>query len=318
MNKKVLVYGWYNQNNLGDELFKDAFKSLFPRFDFLSTDYIRVEHLADIDAIFIGGGSLIGEPLRLASNVTMDDVKKIPIFYIGVGAETGVHDSHKELVSLAKLIALRSYANYDNIKRDNSNVMVIPDLVYNLFGSKAIQKKPNSLLVIPNILVVPKWNSPHWKHAAWEYFKVEFAQYLDELLDKKWTIHFLPFCINNQWNDCFAAGEIISRMSNIKEKALLDKPDNIERSIKLISEYRMVITQRFHGAILSDMAETPCLTIHHQDKLKNAIGAQMPYYGASKARLWDETNELLKNNKVLPIDRNIFTNLRQTIEKLMI
>lgn len=316
--KKVLVYGWYNQNNLGDELFKDAFKNLFPNFEFQFTDYIRVEHLKDIDAIFIGGGSLVGEPLRLASNICLDDVKKHKIFYIGVGAETGFHpDTHGKLLPLAQLVALRSHANFDSIKSVNPNTIVINDLVYALTAPKVIEKKPNSVLVIPNILVVPKWNSPHWKHASWEYFKTEFAQYLDELLDKKYTVDFLPFCVNNCWNDCFAAGELISRLSNIKEKCLLDKPETLESVIKTISSYQMVITQRFHGALLSDIAETPCLTIHHHDKLKNTIGPQLSYYAFNKGRLWDETNNLLKNTPILPIDRNIYTTLRQTIIKLL-
>lgn len=316
--KKVLVYGWYNQNNLGDELFKDAFNNLFPEFEFVFTDYIRVEHLKNIDAIFIGGGSLVGEPLRLASNVCLDDVKKHKIFYIGVGAETGFHpDTHGKLLPLAQLVALRSSTNFDSIKNENPNTIVINDLVYSLQSNKVDVKKPNSVLVIPNILVVPKWNSPHWKHASWEFFKTEFAQYLDDLLDKKYTVDFLPFCVNNSWNDCFVAGELISRLSNIKEKCLLDKPADLESAVQTISSYQMVITQRYHGAILADIAETPCLTIHHHDKLKNTIGSQLSYYACNKGRLWEETNNLLKNTAILPIDRNIYTSLRQTIIKLL-
>lgn len=313
---KVLVYGWYNHGNLGDDLFVDAFKRLFPTFEFVFTDYIKSEHLLNIDALFVGGGSLLGEEIRIEPKLTLDDLKKYKILYLGVGGETAIHATHKELLSVAKLIALRSYAGYDDIHRINPETIVVPDLVYNLNTSQAISKIPNSILVIPNISVIPKWDSPHWKHSSWDYFKIEFAQFLDEMIKKKFVVHFLPFCISDKWNDSYAAHEIISRMNNIEGKVILAKPLDIKAATYLMSQYRVVITQRYHGTVLAEMALTPCLTIHHHDKLKNSNGSRISYYGVSKNLLWNEVNDLLtaKVAPVLPIDRNIFTNLIQKVD----
>jgi hypothetical protein len=45
----ILVYGWYNHSNLGDDLFEDAFKNLFPDYNFKFQDYIDEKSLKNIE-----------------------------------------------------------------------------------------------------------------------------------------------------------------------------------------------------------------------------------------------------------------------------
>lgn len=315
-NPTILVYGWYHQGNLGDDLFAEAFKHLFPLFNFIFTDHIDPCHLEGIDAVFFGGGSFLGEPIKIFDDATFETLKQKKIFYIGVGSETEINSRHQQLLMLAELIALRSNINFDNIKKINQNTIVIADLVYSLPANSFSVKIPKSILFIPNISVVPKWDGPHWKHAAWDYFKIEVAQLLEQLSKDKYTINFLPFCINKELNDCYAAGEIINRINDNSEIILLNKPIDIQSSIELISKYQLVITQRYHGTILAEMAGTSCLTIHHHDKLKNSTGARVSYYGINKNSLIEEVNNLLMGrvSKILPIDRNIYTDLKQKVE----
>jgi exopolysaccharide biosynthesis predicted pyruvyltransferase EpsI len=164
--------------------------------------------------------------------------------------------------------------------------------------------------------VVPKWDSPHWKHSAWDYFKTEMAQVLDHFIQKKYTVNFLPFCINYKLNDSYAAGELINRMNEIEGNPFITKPLDVKSVINTISKYRVVITQRYHGTVLAEMAQTPCLTIHHHDKLKNSEGSRISYYSSSKNSLIEELNNILlgKIRPVLPIDRNIFTRLNEKVE----
>jgi len=316
MNLTILVYGWYNQGNLGDDLFVDAFKSIFPNFNFIFTDHIESKHLQDIDGVFFGGGSFLGEPLKISNDIVFELLKQQKIMYIGVGSETDIHPTHKQLLPLAKLIALRSGVNFDAIKQINANTIVIPDLVYALEIPPALSKISKSILYIPNILVIPKWDEPHWKHAAWDYFKIEIAQVLDTYIQDKYTINFLPFCINSKLNDYNAAAEISNRMNKLNGKSILDKPNDAKSALETISKYDIVITQRFHGTILAEMAGTHCLTIHHHDKLKHSTGARISYYSSSKNYLIEEINKLLsiKVNTILPIESNIFITLKQKAE----
>lgn len=311
---KILVYGYYGKSNLGDDLFADAFRGLFPSYQFSFTDNIKLDQLENVDAVFFGGGSFLAETLK-ASDEVFQELKKKKLFYIGVGSETALDSRHEQLMALAQLVAVRTDQNLDNVKRVTPNYMVIPDLVYSLEPTLADKKLPKSVLIIPNILVVPKWNDPHWKHAAWEFFKIELAQCIDQLIIDGYKVDFLPFCINNYLNDSYAAAEVLARCNTSTPKKLYEKPSSCQAAIDIISQYNCVITQRFHGSILADLAQVSSLTIHHHDKLKGVKGTSVSYYGVSKSILLDNTKNIISNScSVLPIDRNIFRELVKRVE----
>lgn len=314
----VLVYGWYHQGNLGDDLFVEAFRQLFPEFNFTFTDHITSTHLEGVDVVFIGGGSFLGEN----PNFSVEALAILPqkkILYIGIGAETALHPTHIALMKIAKLIAPRSESNLDKIQEINPNTMVIPDLVYSLSPTFSV-KLPKSILILPNVVVIPKWSDPHWKHTAWEYFKNEFAQILDELVEQNFKINFLPLCVNIEQDDSAAALEIINRMSHRDTRYLLDKKDSLSDATEVMSKYSVIITQRYHGIVLANMVKTPCLTIHHHDKLKNTQGFSLSYYETSKNKLREQINIAIasKVSEVLPIDRNIFDSLKQAVAKIIL
>src|SRR5579885_2609789 len=104
MKNTILVYGWYNQGNVGDELFKEAFKHLFPEYQFIFIDKITKNSLKDVAAVFIGGGSFLYAPLNMEDGA-FELLKQQKLFYIGMGPETAIHNEHVELMKGAKLIA---------------------------------------------------------------------------------------------------------------------------------------------------------------------------------------------------------------------
>ena len=181
LSKQILVSGFYFKENLGDDLFADAFKYLFPQFSFTFTNRITKLQLQNIDAVFIGGGSFLDQVPSVAPDA-WNLLMQQKIFYIGVGTETNLHPEHIKLIKIAQLIASRNGLNLDEIKKHNHNIFTIADLVYYLPITKQKKIAPtNSICIVPNILVVPKWQDAHWKHAAWQFFKSEFSQCQDEL-----------------------------------------------------------------------------------------------------------------------------------------
>src|ERR1700735_2324331 len=102
--KQVLVFGFYDKANLGDQLFKDAFQFLFPELEFRFVDKITELSLIGIDAVFIGGGSLLDQPLMSDTGILplFRRISALPLFYIGVGAETAIHQQHQNWMSKAK------------------------------------------------------------------------------------------------------------------------------------------------------------------------------------------------------------------------
>lgn len=318
----ILVYGFYGKGNTGDELFKEAFRYLFPEYQFIFTDQITKGLLKETSIVFIGGGSFLFAPL-LIEDGAIDLLKNKKIFYIGVGAETEINALHLELMKIAKIIAIRSSVNLDKIISINKNTLVIPDIVYSL--QPLVQKKllnDRTVLIIPNMAVIPTWQDPQWKHAAWNYFKSEFAQFLDSLIDNEYTIKFFSMCQNEKNDDHYAAIEIINSLKNKETNLLLtNSSDNIKDITNIFSQYSVIVTQRFHGIVLSEMTRIPYISLFHHEKLKYcspANGQFLSYYGLTKDQLLINFEEVQKKFLAsLPIETNIFDGLKESVIRLI-
>jgi hypothetical protein len=196
---QIVVFGFYSKNNLGDTLFQDAFKFLFPQLNFIFLDHFIEEDVNKASTIFIGGGSFLFSDFGLTDK-NIELLKTKNIFYIGVGSETDIHSVHLDLFNVAKLIALRNNHKFEEIKQLNNNTIIIDDLVYCLPANKIINNN-KKVLILPNISVVPSYNDPSWMHLSWEYFKSEFAQFLDYVIEQDYNIKFLAFCQNRKIHD---------------------------------------------------------------------------------------------------------------------
>lgn len=309
--KKILVYGYYYKGNLGDNLFIDSFREIFKEYNFTFTNFLTKKNLEEHDCLWIGGGSLLGNFMDGEKNIDEIIFKK-DIFYIGISAET-IHNQHLQLISKAKLVAMRSEHNFDTIKKLNNNTYIIKDLVYCFYDRYNLKEKINNkILVIPNIEVVPKQSSEFWKHSSWVYFKSEFCQFLNHLDSMKIEIDFSSFCENSKQSDTAAAHELINFLNirnyqNIKNFS----KSNLQEVIQELQKYDIIYTQRFHGAILSDIAKVPFVSIAHHDKLKNTQWSVIDYYGIKKSDLLKSFQN--KNIYLIKEKSNDFSELKSIV-----
>lgn len=299
----VLVYGWYHQQNFGDDLFIDSFKEIFPELDFTFTNHITNEQLDAHEVVFIGGGSLLNQDIQVEDFWKLESKK---IFYIGVGAETNISLFHKALMKVASGIFIRSN-DLAKVKEINANSYIINDLVYSLKNKVVFSSKiEKQLLFIPNICVVPKWSNPYWQHTAWNHFKVEMAQTLDSFITNEYKVSCFPMCINSQLNDVAAMMEIMNTMKyghKVKIDSMITDMELVSNRYKNVE---FILTQRYHGMILADLMKKPYVSIFHHDKLKQSNCRSIPYYGFYKDACFKEINEsLIKNLPSLPIGEDI-------------
>jgi len=312
----ILVFGFFGKNNLGDQLFIDAFQKLFPQHTFTFVDHITKASLnKHYDAVFIGGGSFLDTQPSFGPGV-LDVLCSMPIFYIGVGVETDTHQIHELLMKQARLIATRSQ-DHEKIKEINKNVIYIPDIVYCLEPSKNIKRIDKSVLYLPNIHTIPKFNEPHWAHLSWEYFKHEFAQALDYIIDDGYKVDIFAMCKNKTMDDGWAGIEVSNKMVH-RRNYEIEQPKNC---IDLFAQYSLVITQRYHGIILAEMAKTPYISIFHHDKLKTShfnAGLFTSYYETSKAGI---LNKIYSSNANgydgLPIKSDMYIELQHRVAAVL-
>jgi polysaccharide pyruvyl transferase WcaK-like protein len=320
---KILVNGWYAHENLGDQLFIQAFSKIFPTIQFVFSDVITVDNLQDMDAVFFGGGSfLYSAPKIIGNAIALLKTKKI--FYLGIGVEAEINPVHLELMAMAKLIAIRSPSQFDRVKTINANTYFVPDLVYSL-QEQVVQssKLDRSVLILPNVSILPTVSNDHYKHVAWNYFKCEFAQFADWLVENNYIPQFWPLCLSPQDNDRWAISEIVGHMKYRDQKLILsEQAQNISEITSLVSRHQVVITQRFHGIIFSEMSRTPYIAIHHHTKLQDCSpnnGEFISYYNCSKQLLIDSFLQAIKTNcsDVLPIYSHVYEALSKDVISLL-
>ena len=324
MHSTALVYGFYGKKNLGDELFKLAFQKLFPTVQFKFVDRLLKSDLSNHQVIIFGGGSFLdGEISSDCSSELIQLLINKCVMYIGVGIETNINPTHNQLMNSAKLIATRSVGFKTKFSKMEGQYLEIPDIVYALGYNNLSAKSTNkSVLIIPNAELLPRHNSPIWKMAAWEHFKVQMAQFLDELKIQKYSINFLPMSCNQITHDLGAAVEIINRMKHgsFDDQLPLDQQvltNNFTNIMNLISKYDLIISQRLHGSILAHLANKPCMVLSHHDKLANCIASDhLPYYEVSKAKLLKSFQDV-KNHIPEPIKMDSFEMLKISVDNLL-
>lgn len=319
----VLVYGWYGTGikNIGDLLFCKSFEHLFPDFKFTYTNTFRGSDIESADAIIIGGGSFLYAPINVAKSDTIEKIvsllKTKNVFYIGVGIETDIHSVHQEIIGSAQLVATRTSGGIRKVASfAQTKTIQIPDIV-SCLANKFNLSYPvaKSILVLPNAEILPRWNDVHWKHSSWDYFKTEFAQFLDSLKDSGHKISFAAMCRNNNMHDLGAAVEIINYMkSRNYSSQIFDMTEELDNLASVISQYDLVISQRYHGVVLAEICQRKCISIAHHDKLKNVnkSSVTVPYYGLSKDILFKAFEEAKKTD-ILPIKLDTFETLRECV-----
>lgn len=316
----VIVYGWYNRGNMGDELMKRAFSSILEPHGFSVTfvDSIDKGVLSAADVIVFGGGCILHDDPSVDA-VALDAMlsKRIPVFYVGIGLETDVSPMHQKLLNVAELIVTRSYPA-------SAPQVCIPDLAYSLApelvsGSMPVEK--NGVLVITNVEVLPKHSDPHWMHVSWEHFKNEMAQCLDRLVELGVEPTFVGMCKNDRHDDTWPAAELVGRMKFRKTRYSVKVMTSPEDLVVLMRSSKVVYTQRYHGIVLAEIAGVPYVSIDHHDKLKLAHpsdGQHVGFHSATKDQLLSSFDAAVSSSFPTNVpDRSVYDELVTKIEGIL-
>lgn len=311
--KQVLVVGFYDHGNLGDEAFKPAFQHLWGnKADFTFTDEIPFwTELEPYDALMIGGGSFLDQKAPINTDGMgvehAVDAVDIPIGFIGIGylPEALIHPSWKSLLIKSKIIVKR-----DSPPAFGEDVYYAPDLVFARPSLPSIRKDEKQLVVLGNDFLVPRRDSPRWKVDAWNWFEGEFSKTLDRYIDEGWGVRFVAMAGDQRgWklathDDRVFATRIISQMENRTEVFFGGVVSSVGNLTDAISSAGLVFTTRFHGCVFSTMFGTKFLAISHHDKIKNymddnSLFHRVNYYGLNSDRTWEMAESAVRDKDLL-------------------
>lgn len=317
---KILVYGWYGHRNVGDELMAEALRSLLVGHELKFVDHIKHAELEKSDLVLVGGGSFLSLPFGM-DGASFTAIAKKPVIYVGVGAETGVHHDHARLLKHASAVFVRSPAS-EQFSEIRPDAVLMPDLSLALASPSLVKRPSREILFLANSQVLPNRTSPNWQRAAWDYFKSETAQAIDELIVGGWKVTMAPFCDDVNHRDSWACAELIAHCVERRRVRCLDATWYDDAAFSKVrptfDASSVVVTQRYHGAIISQATGAPCVVIHHHDKLArldpNATKL-IPYYGIRKDALVTaiESAEV----PVAVTNSSAFGEVRDAIEKAL-
>jgi len=294
MGKRILVYGWYAHRNVGDELMAAALRHILVGHNIKFVDRFKVSDVRDADVILIGGGSFLYAPLHGDTEAKTALTMK-PVVYVGVGSETDIHIEHAALLSRSIAAFTRSKTPSAAFLAAAPHAVMLPDLSLCLSGvTNQMPMSAKKLLFVPNSEVLPHRSAPSYKRPAWEYFKSEVCQAIDALVSDGWSVSMAPFCDDAAVRDVWACAEITANCER-RAKIRCLTPEwigdgSFDSISKIFADASVVLTQRFHGAVIAQLTGTPCVIIHHHDKLKQLgsdVATKVPYYGVQKDLLLD-------------------------------
>jgi polysaccharide pyruvyl transferase WcaK-like protein len=256
----IPILGWYDQQNVGDEAFKDVFRAAVHEVDpsvTVSFHTQRVE-LPTPQKLILGGGDVI-RPYYL-QQIPLD-VSVVP-----VGAGLG-YESEIDLLAKVKVpfAVFRNRNDVDLAKSRGITAEYLPDLTYFLdepepLPLKIKEGKSMGVLLSDEVSATFERKDKINELQYYEYFKWELAGILDFLADY-YNIYFVAFSNLASINDHKVSLDIYRRMSNRSGVSFISQPLSMAQALWVIKQFDLVISMKFHGIMFAVNQGIPFINI---------------------------------------------------------
>ncbi|SHH16218.1 polysaccharide pyruvyl transferase family protein [Thermosipho atlanticus] len=283
--KKILLVGYYGFGNLGDELMRISIKKFLKRENYQVVELLPKEvkyenaysrfniisvlnAISKSDIVICGGGGVLQDKTSFRSFMYYYLIFKISLFLrkpvIFFGNSFGPFKRYlsrilfKDLLRNKKLyIFSRDEVSYKYVKKYNNKAFIYTDPSIPILSEEKYEKKVQRKAVI-----VPR----------------KFRSYVPVLL-----------CLANQGftNVVFAPFSpedvpLAKRLSNFSVKKLKVSYCDVEDSISHIKQSELVISERFHGALIAAYFEVPFISLKDEKFRRFFHKYQKDYNGYAK------------------------------------
>lgn len=280
---RIVVFGWYNHGNVGDESFIKAFRQVYPQHDFTFTDHISQSHIdANYDLCIIGGGDIINK-----SN--LQQIIKLSCPKIAMSVTVTKLSICEELKCL-DMLYVRDHLSLSVLHNNGFfNSDYIPDIALCLTGNKE-----NGKSLIANYF--KENHSEHYKKVCtvvvnghlWgtqstiSKFKNVFFKHVDDLVDvmdsTNMSFLFVPFSIRAPWDDRVTNSFTSSQCKFWKKNCVIYDKLDVQSNLDIIAASDLIISSRFHGAIFGLGCNVPTVMISSHDKTSGFLNTiNTPY-----------------------------------------
>lgn len=270
----ILVFGWYNYGNCGDESYKLSFPQLFPQHTFKFVNKISQFEVANCDLIILGGGNVLKPSF-------FRELEKIPpdkdIYAVSVGAEQfyeGEYDRFKHLY-------VRDQFTYDML--EGYPRTLIPDFgfalkgdpvrgknwIKELFAAERLDLHDKVVVVTLSAYLLSGGNDGLAREALhFMDFSYKFSHLVDEIPA---TFIFLPFHSRMPVDDRVSNSWVASKCKWWKKVYNEWRRLSVSDTLDVIAAADLVISTRLHCSLFAYSCGTPLIDITHHSKNKNFL-----------------------------------------------
>ncbi|WP_159639315.1 polysaccharide pyruvyl transferase family protein [Erysipelothrix anatis] len=329
--KKIALFGYYGQNNLGDDLIMETIinriNQKYPdskitvygsgqslvvgekTYETISKKSIKgMLSLLSNDIVVIGGGGLFPnkniaklKSFNLLTKILKFFRKQVYVIGIGIGVKNFEDDNSIELL---KKIATRSdyfAARHDIPKELNDFIVSSADVVLSdpVFDYNKEQNQDKYVAFsLANIL-------PHIEASndIYNNFVNSIVEIAEFVLDRELNIKLLTF---TGTDDEILNQDLVRKIVDIRGKEILDKVEivpynnNIQEVINLINNASLNLCMRFHAVVISIKTKSPLISLSYSDKSEDLMRkVELERFskkvGFSKNHYWNEFVDIDSN-----------------------
>jgi polysaccharide pyruvyl transferase WcaK-like protein len=293
---KVLVLGWYNHHNCGDESYKETFKMLFPHYSFTFVDRLKPDDVNECEAIVLGGGNV----LRKQFIEPLSKIKDKPIY----GFSIGIEDAPAADLTFFKHIYARDERTLNFLKLKGVSCSFCPDAALILKGDeqagahwlkKNFQHERYDLyskvvtVVINGYILNGSVDGLARDAFNFIKFSYDLARIADEVPA---SFVFIPFGSRIPSDDRIANAWVASKCKFWNKNFVAFNPLSFRDALNVISASNLVISSRLHSSIFSFASGTPFVDITHHDK--NRLFLEMVGKTENSVNFWNFNGSTLK------------------------
>ena len=309
--KNILILGYYNRNNLGDDVFEyvfDKFLSNVTKYYDINYTIANLDTISEIptdtDLILFGGGDLINDYFIDKLNA-LNTPKVCPTYAVSVGIPyVGLID--KRYLDIFDVIVHRNKPDHEKLvgMYSEHRVKHLPDLsmllprlqpsstlVTQSYIPLNIQKGTKRIGVcLANSIYSDKDPSKYQtilENLSTFFLRVAnikkqikkpFLKCLsDESFEENlYEIYFVPFCTDKDTNqdDNRINQDVYSQIQQYQTADnvhILKTPLNIEEIIPVFNTFDMTVCTRFHAHVFSAICNVPMLSIYSSRKVEHLL-----------------------------------------------
>lgn len=263
MSQKIIIVGYYDHSNLGDELFRLAFEKLLNghTLTFVDVDQLLNYNAFNYDAIVLGGGDVVNDYFIDKVWTWINKFKsgiRCYAYSVGIPFPSAINDGK---INLFDYVVCRNREDMPALKSKLGayNVEYLPDFVFSLDVKKKAIKVRNKVCVSLA------------RQCCRDKKVFDKLVILLNNLSQNYEVVMIPFNTNTEninENDIKIAMDLKEKVPllNVIQETL-----SMKEVIRHYKESKFVLCMRLHSHVLSIMANTPFVSIYSTRKVKNMI-----------------------------------------------